>query len=364
MVWVLLTCYVVIGGLQDKLSAVLSDEKAGEQASYWTGMAIKDYQVTKDEGKIPDMDFEEFANQYFALNRLRIKNYAQMTEQEADEIFRERLAEVGKTMSDEERYREESGGKLYSAAMYRSPLKDFGAFYDDVIIGKNKKPRFYTKTVDGVELDIPSNALRHDDNKHSLTKEEWSEILQAINDNRIDEARLGDYSRMNGTPVKMVVDVNGVKYGVVFEHMNNGRNLIQSAFEITDKGWIKNKSSQTAASEPQPKSGRLGNSMSAIIGSLEQNVKEDNKLYSEKIGSYDPETKIVELMAGRNPSTLTHELSHHFFISHIGLMEEMGLNDRNKPIFDWLSKKGGHEINSLADIQKQDWENMTQNSKR
>ena len=41
-------------------------------------------------------------------------------------------------------------------------------------------------------------------------------------------------------------------------------------------------------------------------------------------------------------------------------MEEMGLNDRNKPIFDWLSKKGGHEINSLADIQKQDWENMTE----
>ena len=347
-------------GLQEKLSEVLSEEKAASEASMWTGLAINSYKITKDAGKIPDVNFEDFANQYFALNRLKIKNYAKMTAQEADEIWRERLTETAE-MSDEDRYREESGiGKLYSAAMYRSPLKDFGAFYDDVMRGGNKKPRFYTKTVDGVELDIPSNALHHDNNKHGLTKEEWNGILQAINDNRIDEARIGDYSRMNGVPVKMVVDVDGVKYGVTFEHMNNGRNLIQTAFEVTDKGWIKNKSSQTAASEPQPKSSRLGNSMSAIISSLNENVKKENKLYSENFGSYDPDTQIVELMKGHNPSTLTHELSHHFFISHIRLMEEMGLNDRNKPVFDWLSKKGGHKINSLKDIKKSDWENMTE----
>lgn len=78
------TQYVVAKeGLQEKLSAVLSDEKAGEQASDWTGMAIKDYQIVKENGGFYG-DFEEFANQFFALNRLRIKNYAQMREEEAE----------------------------------------------------------------------------------------------------------------------------------------------------------------------------------------------------------------------------------------------------------------------------------------
>ncbi len=29
-------------------------------------------------------------------------------------------------------------------------------------------------------------------------------------------------------------------------------------------------------------------------------------------------------------------------------------------MFDWLSKKGGHEINSVRDMRRADWENMTE----
>lgn len=82
--------------------------------------------------------------------------------------------------------------------------------------------------------------------------------------------------------------------------------------------------------------------------------QESGKLYSQTegdiLGSYDPYTREVELFKGQNPSTLTHELGHHFILSHLKLMESMGLKDRNSPVFEWLSKVVGREINSVADM--------------
>ena len=96
-------------------------------------------------------------------------------------------------------------------------------------------------------------------------------------------AVLGDYTRMNGVSVKMIVDVAGVEYGVAFEHMKSGRNIVQSAFVLEDKGWIRpkqKKSSQTVANTPRPKSSRLGNSLNEIRENLDDIVnskKEDNQ---------------------------------------------------------------------------------------
>lgn len=77
---------------------------------------------------------------------------------------------------------------------------------------------------------------------------------------------------MNGIPVKMVVDVNSVEYGIVFNHIKSGRNLVGSAFVLEDKGWInekQKKSSQMEAYKPLPNSSSLGNSMPDIIASLD-----------------------------------------------------------------------------------------------
>ena len=328
-------------------------------------------------GNFQDFFCLRFANQFFALNRLRIKNYAQMSEQEADEIWRERLAEVGKTINDEERYREESGGKLYSAAaMYKNPRNNIGDFYDFVKENPNNKQSYMVfLSNDGLPLDILSDTIKHDNKGHNLSKDDWNDVLSHIDN--IEDAVLSVRPTNYGSRSYLLkIAGENRKYGVAIAY-RNGSNLVTTIFKTTDKGfeqWANKKTAkepapylQAGSSSKQAGNVTLGLSINDIIDILKTNVnkndvryKEDNKLYSEKFGSYDPSTKIVELMAGRNPSTLTHELSHHFFISHIGLMEEMGLNDRNKPIFDWLSKKGGHEINSLADIQKQDWENMTE----
>lgn len=176
----------------------------------------------------------------------------------------------------------ESENNIYWQSMYPSKLESFSKFYDDVMGGENKKPRYFTENINGIKIDIPTNAMWHDGNKHSLNKKEWLGIIKALKKNKIVASAYGDYNRMNGTPIKMIVDVNGVEYGITFEHMQSGRNLLQSAFVLKDKGWIRpkqKKSSQTVANEPQPKSSRLGNSLYDIISNLEENVNREKVLY-------------------------------------------------------------------------------------
>ncbi len=165
-------------------------------------------------------------------------------------------------------------------AMYRSKLPDFGSFYDDIVKNENTKDRYFTEDINGVGLDISRSAIFHDKDGHQLSKNEWLGVIDALKANKIKQARIGDYSKMRGEPVKMVVDVNGVEYGVVFEHMQSGRNLISTIFVLTDKGWMnpkQKKRSQTEASKPLPQSRLLGNALPAIIAALDENV--NNPLY-------------------------------------------------------------------------------------
>lgn len=165
-------------------------------------------------------------------------------------------------------------------AMYRSKLPDFGSFYDDIVKNENTKDRYFTEDINGVGLDISRSAIFHDKDGHQLSKNEWLGVIDALKANKIKQARIGDYSKMHGEPVKMVVDVNGVEYGVVFEHMQSGRNLISTIFVLTDKGWMnpkQKKRSQTEASKPLPQSRLLGNALPDIIAALDENV--NNPLY-------------------------------------------------------------------------------------
>lgn len=78
------------------------------------------------------------------------------------------------------------------------------------------------------------------------------------------------------------------------------------------------------------------------------------------LGSYDIAKREVELFKGHNPSTLTHELGHHFIISHLNFMESIGANDKNKPVFEFLSGLANREINSVRDMERADHENLVE----
>ena len=204
-------------------------------------------------------------------------------------------------------------------AMYRSKLPDFGSFYDDIVKNENTKDRYFTEDINGVGLDISRSAIFHDKDGHQLGKNEWLGVIDALKANKIKQARIGDYSKMRGEPVKMVVDVNGVEYGVVFEHMQSGRNLISTIFVLTDKGWMnpkQKKRSQTEASKPLPQSRLLGNALPDIIAALDENV--NNPLYQEAEapkGAYMQNLDrngVIYLFENADASTFMHETAHFF----------------------------------------------------
>lgn len=77
-------------------------------------------------------------------------------------------------------------------------------------------------------------------------------------------------------------------------------------------------------------------------------------------GTYDPSERLIELFADAKPDTLTHELSHHFFQNHFRVAQEYGFSDYDRGVMKWLSKRGKHDITGFADMQDQDWENLTE----
>ena len=231
--------------------AGMNENVANADAKIWQGMALFGAQETglspleyirQRMPKVEGMSFEEFQNR-------------EMTPEEMLDDY------------------------IPYQAMYKSKLPDFGAFYDDIIKNENTKDRYFTEDINGVGLDISRGAIFHDENGHQLSKGEWQGVINALKANKIKQSRIGDYSKMRGTPVKMVVDVNGVEYGIVFEHMQSGRNLISTVFVLTDKGWMnpkQKKRSQTEASKPLPQSRLLGNALPDIISALDENVNNVN----------------------------------------------------------------------------------------
>lgn len=157
-------------------------------------------------------------------------------------------------------------------AMFKTNLQTFGEFYDAIVDGAESRPIYMTQNLGGVDLDVPSNAVRHDVNKHGLTKEEFEGVFSAIDEGKITEVQVGDYSRMRGVAVKMTVNANGKEYGVVFETMPSGRNLLQTVFALEDKGWINKKSAQMEASYPLPQSRPLGHSLPEIIANVRSEI--------------------------------------------------------------------------------------------
>ncbi len=163
----------------------------------------------------------------------------------------------------------DADGNVLEQAMFPSKAESIEEFYDIVVSGKEKRPIFFQKQVGDVFFDIPSDTVRHDVNKHSITSEELSNVFYALNEGKINEAYYGDYQRYSGVPVKMSVDVNGTEYGVSFERLKNGRNILGTVFKLTDKTWLKKGEAQANPSKPDSKSRPLGHSLKDIIAKIE-----------------------------------------------------------------------------------------------
>ena len=137
----------------------ISENVANADAKIWQGIAL-------------------WGSQESGLSPLE---YMKQRMPKVESITYEQFQNKGKTLE------EELNDYIPFQAMYRSKLPDFGSFYDDIVKNENTKDRYFTEDINGVGLDIPRNAIRHDANKHGLTKEEWQGIFDAVRNGGIKE---------------------------------------------------------------------------------------------------------------------------------------------------------------------------------
>lgn len=250
----------------------------------------------------------------------------------------------------------DDAGNVFEQAMYPSKAESIEEFYDIVVFGKEKRPIFLQQQVGDVFLDIPADTVRHDVNKHSITSEELLNVFYALNEGKINEAYYGDYQRYSGVPVKMSVDVNGTEYGVSFERLKNGRNILGTVFKLTDKTWLKKREAQANPSNPDSKSRPLGHSLKDIISEID--AEGNTSFYQSDVekggvkGSYSPYKRLLKITENADYSTLPHEFAH-FWLSEMegwvnsGLASEAYM-DRYDIAMDWLGVEQGRPLTRRA----------------
>lgn len=106
------------------------------------------------------------------------------------------------------------------------------------------------------------------------------------------------------------------------------------------------------------------NQIKSVYNQGTWNAGNDNIYYSrtgETVrGAYDPSERLIELFADARPDTLMHEVSHYFFQGYFRMAEDYGFSKYDRGVMEWLSRKGKHKIKGFADMQDQDWENLTE----
>lgn len=280
-------------------------------------------------------------------------------------------------------FKRETAGKKeqqstdYEQAMYKSPLTDMVSFYNDVLENPGKKKRYFSYVMsDGTNIDIMSDVIAHDQ-KHDMTADNWQEVLDNLDN--VENFVVSDRPRFDGQPVLMKIATPGGKYGVVFERLRNGRNIITTAFKGTDKGidnWIKKETakkqspnvnaadalpSQPVALEAEnastvafasqqseisdnPIGNNANRSFRNIIAALDENV--NNPLYQESEaprGAYarEGENSIIYLFENEDPSTIVHELGHFFLddLQRFGKSEKAA--EQLRAIYDYVGSTDG-----------------------
>lgn len=138
-------------------------------------------------------------------------------------------------------------------AMFKSPLKNVGEFYDSVVKGEENRPRYFSFTTpSGAEVGLPDYVVRHDINGHNLTNTD----LENVFENLENIERYGVSERPTEFAEKsLLLKVNTPQgpYGVAVA-LGKNQNFISTVFKSTgEKGvdaWIESGASLRPANNP------------------------------------------------------------------------------------------------------------------
>lgn len=390
------------------LEGGIEENEARRQAAYWSLMVKNDYELAKESGTYQG-NMAEFQRDWLNLNVANRKNTravktgnrvvetpVRMSEDEISEAWAARQQE--RQMSDEERefFAERPSRKLFSLGDRQTDFTEFRGNPEGAIEKLLQEKNGYVSGAvykEGIgDIDFiygqPGKngyGLAHiieRRNQQGINGEEFvREIPELIKSGNV-------YTQLNYPGRKYIV--SGDKEAAVRLDWNGeNRNWLVTAYMKKNKGALVgfrtyDQTHVDKQSFPLSNSFDTGRALPALRTSSgqiyldepitssnpasENNISSDtenvnNKLFStgETVrGTYDPSERLIELFADAKPDTLTHELSHHFFQNHFRVAQEYGFSDYDRGVMKWLSKRGKHDITGFADMQDQDWENLTE----
>lgn len=361
------------------LKSGIDENEARRQASYWSLMVKNDYELAKENGAYQG-NMAEFQRDWLNLNianrtnvrAVKIGNRvvetpAAMTEDEINEAWQERNAERQMTAEEREFFEERPSRKLFSLGDGKVDFAEFRGNPEGAIEQLLREKNGYVSgavykegigDIDFIYGEPGKNGygLAHiieRRNQQGINGEEFvREIPKIINQGVVyDILGVNDRKYILSSDKETIIrlDLDGEK-----------RNWLLTAYMKKSRALpaLRTSSGQIYLDEPITSSNPASENN---ISSDTENV--NNKLFStgETVqGTYDPSERLIELFADAKPDTLTHELSHHFFQNHFRVAQEYGFSDYDRGVMKWLSKQGKHDITGFADMQDQDWENLTE----
>lgn len=359
------------------LKGGIEENEARRQAAYWSLMVKNDYELAKESGAHQG-NMAEFQRKWIvnianrkntravkAGNRV-VETPVRMTEDEISEAWAARQQE--RQMTDEERefFAERPSRKLFSLGDRQTDFTEFKGNPEGAIEKLLQEKNGYVSGAvykEGIG-DIDFIYGQPGKNGYGL-----AHIIERRNQQGISgEEFVREIPKIirNGS----VYNVLGQE-GRKFILSDNKEALIRLDWDGEKRNWLLTAymkesgalpvgltSGQNYLNEQTPSSN------STSRGNISSEIDDvNNKLFSAGDtvrGAYDPSERLIELFADAKPDTLTHELSHHFFMNHFRVAQEYGFSEYDRGVMKWLSKQGKHEINGFADMQDQDWENLTE----
>lgn len=281
-----------------------------------------------------------------------IEKTAPMTEEEISQIWSKRQAETRQIPDDEIDFFEwRPSRRLFSAsaAMYANPRTDIASFYEFVKNNPHhKKSYMIFKSKNGIALDILSDTLKHDNSEHDLSVDEWTDVLENIDN--IEDAKFSAKPTSYGNKSFLLkIKTPKRKYGMAIAYVN-GHNYVTTLFKTTDKGyeqWVNKTNKKTAvAPAPYPQAGSssaqngnvsYGLSVENIVQLLKSNVnkkdiRNNNKLFSKENNQLPPDAYDAQGKADIN----TPEFKNWFGDSKV-------VDEQGKPLVVYHGGKRGIE---------------------
>ncbi len=291
---------------------------------------------------------------------------AAMTEEEINKAWQERNAERQMTAEEREFFEERPSRKLFSLGDGKVDFAEFRGNPEGAIEQLLREKNGYVSgaiykegigDIDFIYGEPGKNGygLAHiieRRNQQGINGEEFVREIPEI-------IRTGSVYNVLGQSGRKFILSNDKEALIRLDWDGEQRNWLLTAY-MKENGALPVglTSGQTYLDEQTPSS----NSISINnISSDTENV--NNKLFStgETVqGTYDPSERLIELFADAKPDTLMHEVSHYFFQGYFRMAEDYGYSEYDRGVMKWLSKQGKHDITGFADMQDQDWENLTE----